>query len=74
MGSRKMNAFFKQMLAAKRRGDESFQYNGKKYVRKMTRPKSGSALKPVPYYSAGKSKSRKRKGTKRKKTRKKSRA
>jgi len=34
MGMKKMNAFFTQMLAAKKKGAESFSYNGSTYVRK----------------------------------------
>ena len=43
-GGRKMNAFFKIMLDAKKKGLKSFKYNGKNYMGKP-HPKLGMIYK-----------------------------
>ena len=62
---RPLNAFFKKMLSAKRRDADEFEYKGKTYEKKMTRPRksrNGLKLDPVVYYkrkrSGGRSRSR----------------
>ena len=43
---RKLNAYFRAMLAAKKKGAKSFTYKGEKYVRKVVKPKKAKKSHP----------------------------